>query len=102
MPTERGIKFAVCSSDSKNKQERTRKNMEVIPYTSKGVMTLPAKAQGNAASDKEGARLKRNSVYTLLSMTAVPVGHKIIGSRWVYNVKADNSYMGRVSILGWG
>ena len=41
-------------------------------------------------------------MYTLVPATAVPTGHKIIGSRWVYKVKADNSYKGRVVVLGWG
>ena len=65
-------------------------------------MTLPAKAQSKAASDKEAASLKKNNVYTLLLVTSVPAGHKIIGSRWVYKVKADNSHRGRVVVLGWG
>ena len=47
------------------------------------------------------ASLKRNNVYTILLMTAVPTGHKITGSRWVYKVNADNSYKGRVAVLGW-
>ena len=34
--------------------------------------------------------------------TAVTTDHKIIGSRWVYKVKADKSYIGRVVVLGWG
>ena len=66
-------------------------------------MTLPAKAQWKAASDKEMASLKKNNVYTLLPATSVPAGHKIIGSsRWVYKVKADNSHKGRVVVLGGG
>ena len=76
--------------------------MEVIINTLKEAMTLPTKAQWKAAPDKEVASLKRNKVYTLLPMTAVPTGHKIIGSRWVYKVKADNPYKGRVVVLGWG
>ena len=54
-------------------------------------MTLPTKAQWKTASDKKMASLKKNNVYTLLPATSVPAGHKIIGSRWVYKVKADNS-----------
>ena len=74
----------------------------VIPNTFKEAMTLPAKAHWKAASDKEVASLKKNNVYTLVPTTAVPAGHKIIGSRWVYKVKADKSYKGRVVVLGWG
>ena len=76
--------------------------MEVIPNIFKEAMTLPAKAHCKAASDKEVASLKNNNVYTLVLATAVPAGHKIIGSRWVYKVKADKSYKGRVVVLGWG
>ena len=76
--------------------------MEVIPNTFKEAMTLPAKAHCKAASDKEVASLKKNNVYTHVPAIAVPAGHKIIGSRWVYKVKADTSYKGRVVVLGWG
>ncbi|CAN0579712.1 unnamed protein product, partial [Laminaria digitata] len=41
-------------------------------------------------------------VDALLPMTSVPTGHKAIGGGWVYKVKADNSHMGRVIVLGWG
>ena len=44
-------------------------------------MTPSAKAQWNAASDKEMAILKNNNVYTLLPATSVPAGHKVIDSR---------------------
>ena len=54
--------------------------MEVIPNTFKEAMTLPAKAHWKAASDKEVASLKKSNVYTLVPVTAVPAGHKIIGS----------------------
>ena len=66
--------------------------MEVIPNTFKKAMTLPAKAHWKAASDKEVASLA----------TTIPAGHEIVGSRWVYKVKADKSYKGRVVVLGWG
>ena len=36
------------------------------------------------------ASLKKNNVYILLLATSVPAGHKIIGGRWAYKVKADN------------
>ena len=64
-------------------------------------MALPAKAQWKAASDTKMASLKNNNVYTLLPATFVPAGHKIVGSRWVYKVKADNSHKERVIVLGW-
>ena len=65
--------------------------MKVIPNTFKEAITLPAKAHWKAASDKEVASLKKNNIYTLVPATAVPTCHKIVGSRWVYKVKADKS-----------
>ena len=76
--------------------------MEVIPNTFKEAMTLPAKAHWKAAFDEEVASLKNNNVYTLVPATAVPAGHNIVGSRWVYKVKADKYFKGRVVVLGWG
>ena len=64
-------------------------------------MTLPAKVQWKAASEKEMASLKKYNVYTLLRATSVPAGHKIIGISWVYKVKPDISHKGRVVVLGW-
>ena len=74
--------------------------MEVISNAFKEAMTLPAKAHWKAASGKEVASLRKNNVYTLVPATAVPAGHKIVGSRWVYKVKADKSYKERVVVLG--
>ena len=76
--------------------------MEVIPNPFKEAITLPAKEHWKATSDKGVASLKKNNVYTLVPAIAVPIDHKIIGSRSVYKVKADKSYKGRVVVLGWG
>ena len=76
--------------------------MEITPNTFKEAVTLSAKAQWKAASDKEMASLKNINVYTLLPATSVPAGHKIIGSRWVYKVTVDNSHKGHVVVLAWG
>ena len=65
-------------------------------------MTLLPKAQWKEASDKEMTSLKKNNVYTFLPATSVPAGHKIVGSRWVYKVKPDNSRKRHVVGLGWG
>ena len=49
----------------------------------------------------EVASLKNNNVYTLLPETSASTGHKIIGSRRAYKVKADTSRKG-VAYLEWG
>ena len=64
--------------------------IEVIPNTFKEAMPLPANAHRRAASDKEIASLKKNNVYTLVPAIAVPAGHTIVGSRWVYKARPSN------------
>ena len=76
-------------------------NAEITTKTFKEAMTLPAKAQWKVASDNKMASLKR-AMSTPSCRRPVPAGHKIIGSRWVYKVNADNSHMGRGVVLGWG
>ena len=76
--------------------------MEVTPNAFKEAMTLPAKAHGTAASDREVASLKKNNAYTLVPAPAVPTGLKIIGSTWTSKVKADKSYKEQAVALGWG
>ena len=75
---------------------------EITPNTSKEAMTLPAKEQWKAASDKEMASLKKNNVSILLRAISIAARHKIIGSRWVYKVTVDNSHKGHVVVLAWG
>ena len=94
------VEYACATTDVQ--RYSVGEKMEVIPNAFKEAMTLPAKAHWKAASDREVASLKKNNVYPLVPATAVPAGHKIVGSRWVYKVKADKSYKGRVVVLGWG
>lgn len=84
------------------KSRSAGKNAEIMTSTFKEAMSLLAKAQWKTVSTKEVPSLKHNNTYTLLPVTFVPTGHNIIGSRWVYMVKADTSHKGRVVVSGWG
>ena len=73
-----------------------------IPNIFKEAMTtLPQAARRKVASDKEIARLEKHSVDELVPITSVPNGRKVVGTRWVYKIKADGVYKGRVVVLGW-
>ena len=63
-------------------------NKEQIPNTFKEAMTLPQAARW-MASDKEIASLENHGVYELVPITSVPNGQKVVGTRWVYKVKAS-------------
>ena len=67
---------------------------EQIPNTFKEAMTLPQAARWKLASDKEIASLEKHGVYELVPITSVPNGRKVVGTRWVYNIKADGIYKG--------
>ena len=68
----------------------------IFPNTLKDAMALSEAARGNAASDKEMERLRAHNIYDLVPITSISTGQKAISSRWVYEVKADNSFKGRV------
>ena len=44
----------------------------------------------------------KHHVYDLVPITSVPAGSKIIGLRWVYKIKADDTHKTSVVVLGWG
>ena len=76
--------------------------MVVIPNTFKEAMGLPEAALWKAASDKEMDSLKQHHVYDLVPSTSIPAGQRAVGSRWVYKIKADKTFKGRLVVQGWG
>ena len=52
-------------------------------------------------SDREIASLEKHGMYELVPITAVPNGRKVVGTRWVYKIKADEVYKGRLVVLEW-
>ena len=70
----------------------------IIPNTFKEAMALPEAARWKAASDKEIESLRAHKVYDLVLITSIPTGQKAMSSRWVYKIKADKSFKGRVVV----
>ena len=64
-------------------------------------MRLPEAKIWEAASDKEMKSLQDLKVYTLVPRSEVHPGQKVIGSKWVYKVKADNTHKARLVAKGW-
>lgn len=48
--------------------------------------------------------LRTDNVFTLVLITVIDTGMKVVDSRWVYKVKADNTFNGRLVVVqgGWG
>ena len=76
-------------------------NKEQIPNIFKEAMTLPQAARWKVAPDKEIASLEKHGVYEVVPITSVPNGRKVVGTRWVYKIKVDGVYKGRLVGLGW-
>ena len=72
-----------------------------VPNTFKEAMSLPQTARWKAAADKEIPRLKKHGVYELVPASSVPAGQKVVGSRWVNKIKADDFFRSRLVVLGW-
>ncbi|CAM9866800.1 unnamed protein product [Sphacelaria rigidula] len=65
-------------------------------------MRLPEAKHWKTASDKEVESLCSSNVFSLVVITVTTAWMKAIGSRWVYKVKADITYKGRLVVKGWG
>ena len=74
-------------------------NKEKLRNIFKEAMTLPQAARWKVASDKEITSLEKHGVYELVSILFVPNGRKVVGTRWVYKIKADGVYNGRLVVL---
>ena len=96
--------FAEYAYATTNTQLQTRsegeKKARIVPNTFTEARKLPEAALWEAVEDKEIASLIKHQVYDLVPITSVPAGSKIIGSRWVYKIKADDTHKAKVVVLG--
>ena len=64
-------------------------------------MVSPHSVEWLAAAKKEHQSLLDLNVFHLISPGDVPPGHNIIGLRWVFKVKTEGRFKGRVVATGW-
>ena len=72
-----------------------------VPNTFKEAMSLLQAARWKVAADEDIAILKKHGVYEMVPASFVPTGQKVIGSRWVNKIKADDLFKSRLVVLGW-
>ena len=63
-------------------------------------MGLPRAAHWKAELYKKIASLEKHGVFNLVSITSVPAGHKVVGTRWMFKIKADCTCKGRFVVQG--
>lgn len=54
-----------------------------------------------AAFDRQVASLEEHGVYGLIPTNSVPTGQRVIGTRWVNEIKGDSTYRCRLVVQGW-
>ena len=64
-------------------------------------MKLPEAELWKEAAQKEIKSLQDLKVYTLVPISNVPKGQNVIGSKWVFKMKTDNTYKARLVAQGW-
>ena len=64
-------------------------------------MSLSQAARWKAVVDKEITSLKKHGVYELVPASSASTGQKVVGSRWVNKIKADDLFKSRLVVLGW-
>ena len=82
-----------------HRHQRARKlfgggNQDQISNTFKEAITLLRAARWKMGLGQEIASLEKHGVYELAPITSVPNGRKVVGTRWVYKIKADGVYKG--------
>ena len=73
-----------------------------IPNTFKEAMGSPQVTKWKEATNKEMDSLQKHAVFNLVSPNSVPPEHEVVGTKWVFKVKADHTLKGRVVVQGWG
>ncbi|CAN0254903.1 unnamed protein product [Ascophyllum nodosum] len=63
-------------------------------------MGVPQAVRWKTVSGKEMASLEKHGVFNLLPITAAPVGEKVIGTRWLFKIKANSTYNCRLVVPG--
>ena len=72
-----------------------------VPESYQQAMKLPEAELWKEAAQKEIKSLQDLKVYTLVPISNVPNGQNVIGSKWVFKLKTDNTYKARLVAQGW-
>ena len=72
-----------------------------VSNTFKEAMSLPQAARWKVVADEEVSSYKKHGVYEVVPALSVPAGQKVVGSRWVNTIKADDLFKSRLVVLGW-
>ena len=65
-------------------------------------MESPQVTKWKEAINNEMDSLQKHAVFDLVFPDSVPPEHKVIGTKWVFKVKADYTLKGRDVVQGWG
>ena len=82
-------------------ENRSDGEVKTIPNTLKEAMETPQAAKWKEVADREMESLGNHKVFDLVSSVSVPSEKKVIGTKWVFKVKADHTLKGRVVVQGW-
>ena len=69
--------------------------------TFKATMKSSQAAKWKEASDRGMARLEKHGAVDLAPSGSIPSEKKVIGTKWMFKVKAEHALKGRVEVQGW-
>ena len=95
----RGVLYAIINTQLQTCSEGEKK-VRTVPNTFNDTTKLPEAAFWKEAEDKEIASLIKPQAFGLVPITSILARSKIIGSRWVYKIKADNAHKAMLTWLG--
>ena len=93
-----------CALDAGNPVCEHSSDGEVItiPNTFKDAMESPQATKWKETTNKQMDSFQKHAVFDLVSPDSVPPEQKVVGTKWVFKVKADHTLKGRVVVQGGG
>ena len=73
-----------------------------VAHERENTIGSPQVTKWKNTTNKEMDSLQKHAVFSLVSPDSIPPEHKVIGTKWIFKVKADHTLKGRVVVQGWG
>ena len=71
-----------------------------VAHEKENTMESPQVTKWKETTNKEMGSLQKRAVFNLVTLDSIPPEHKVIGTKWVFKVKADHTLKGRVVVQG--
>ena len=95
------VEYAYAATNTQMQGRLDSDRTIVVPNTYKEAMELPEADRWREATKMEFDSLLTLGVFERIPLSKVPPGAKLLGTRWVFKLKPNGLFKGRVVVQGW-